>query len=368
VNQASDHTDISVDVWENGQIIGILTVSYQAKSWRGEFNDTAEAFCTVIWGTQGQFVVDFIRGPGIRERGYTNRKSQEIIQGTQEQDEGVARAMMTAVSDVPTLLHSVALAAAASHSEYVDVRKPNPELRGRRLLTEILAESAAQTNDVTVKRKIDAQAYWATYRAVSQNCNDLTDSMLDVFFGYNWRWAPFWTGGQLMEALRSHLGIMPYEIYGPAPRSGPVRQSVCFPAGTLIWSTGGTVPIESVAEGECILGWDEETGEAGYFAVTALVRGQALNLCKLRFHGAEALLCTPEHRFWVEGRGWTRGRELVPGDLLYSHRSSGGIPLAEKEEVALQEPIDVYNFEVESAYTYHVGSEGLRVHNFKPRN
>lgn len=67
----------------------------------------------------------------------------------------------------------------------------------------------------------------------------------------------------------------------------------------------------------------------------------------------------PEHPFYVEGTGFVTAGNLKAGDII---RTSDGrrLPILKAE---LDEPVPVYNFEVEEFHTYYVSVTGVLVHN-----
>jgi hypothetical protein len=73
---------------------------------------------------------------------------------------------------------------------------------------------------------------------------------------------------------------------------------------------------------------------------------------------------TPEHPFYVKGRGWTAARKLNVGDPLLS---PDGSPVTVTKVEDLGEIVPVYNIQVEGAHTYFVSPEGggpsVLVHN-----
>jgi len=65
---------------------------------------------------------------------------------------------------------------------------------------------------------------------------------------------------------------------------------------------------------------------------------------------------TAEHLFYVKGIGFVNATELLD--------SNGDILSLEKSEIGLEKnSATVYNFKVEDFHTYHVGTNGVLVHN-----
>lgn len=76
----------------------------------------------------------------------------------------------------------------------------------------------------------------------------------------------------------------------------------------------------------------------------------------------ETIDSTPEHPFYVEGKGWVEASSLHPGMTIWFANGTKGTV----EDIAnegLEEPVTVYNFEVKDFHTYFVGECGVLVHN-----
>lgn len=71
---------------------------------------------------------------------------------------------------------------------------------------------------------------------------------------------------------------------------------------------------------------------------------------------------TETHPFQVKGKGWLDASELTPGDVVYTKdwctATVNSVNLLE-----LEEPVEVFNFEVEDCHTYFVGDGLFLVHN-----
>ncbi|MGI5831248.1 MAG: polymorphic toxin-type HINT domain-containing protein [Thermoguttaceae bacterium] len=140
--------------------------------------------------------------------------------------------------------------------------------------------------------------------------------------------------------------------------------TVCFVAGTPVLMADGTVkPIEEIQPGDTILATDHlNPGEAETAEVVRVFENGLKQVVRLVFD-RHAVVCTPEHPFFVLGKGWRTASELESGDQCVS--ADGEKILFEKRE-ELPEPRRVYNFEVEGKHTYYVGSsltDSVLVHN-----
>ena len=75
---------------------------------------------------------------------------------------------------------------------------------------------------------------------------------------------------------------------------------------------------------------------------------------KTLFYGDEEITTTPFHPFYVPQKGWTSAVDLRAGDILVT--VNGEYVILEKvQHEILENPVTVYNFEVEDFHTYYVG-------------
>ena len=88
---------------------------------------------------------------------------------------------------------------------------------------------------------------------------------------------------------------------------------------------------------------------------------QVEKLVHLTINGEE-IVTTDNHPFYVQGRGFINAGNLLVGDKLIS--VNGEDLFVEKHRVEeFDEPVDVYNFQVEDYHTYFVGESAVWVHN-----
>ena len=134
----------------------------------------------------------------------------------------------------------------------------------------------------------------------------------------------------------------------------------CFVAGTLIVTESGDKPIEEIEIGDKVYSQDVETGEKVYKEVKNVFINEADTIVHLKVNGEE-IDTTESHPFWVE-EGWVSARDLNIGDIVT-------LANGEKAEITdvtvekLDNPVKVYNFEVEDYHTYFVSEVGVLVHN-----
>ena len=135
----------------------------------------------------------------------------------------------------------------------------------------------------------------------------------------------------------------------------------CFIAGTKVKTYEGDKNIEDIEEGDYVLSEDPETGEQGYRKVLQTFVNEKHTLVHVYIEDEE-IVTTDGHPFYVEGAGFIPSEELKPGDLV---RLADGrtVPVISIEIEYLDEPVLVYNFEVENSHTYYVSELGVLVHN-----
>ncbi len=76
----------------------------------------------------------------------------------------------------------------------------------------------------------------------------------------------------------------------------------------------------------------------------------------------EEIVTTDNHPFYVQGRGFIDAGNLLVGDKLIS--VNGDDLIVENYYIELtEEPVSVYNFQVEDFHTYFVGYSAVWVHN-----
>lgn len=76
----------------------------------------------------------------------------------------------------------------------------------------------------------------------------------------------------------------------------------------------------------------------------------------------EEIITTPTHPFYVPQKGWTAAIQLRAGDILVL-QDGRYVVIEQVQHQILENPIKVYNFEVEDFHTYYVGYSSVLVHN-----
>ena len=148
--------------------------------------------------------------------------------------------------------------------------------------------------------------------------------------------------------------------FNKAANSAGVKPS-CFVAGTLVMAVAGMVAIENIKAGDKVISTDPETMETSPKTVLETYIREVTTLVHLTVNGEE-IITTVDHPFYVKNKGFIKAGELIVGDELLDPNKN--IILVENFDVELtEEPVKVYNFQVEDFHTYYVGENNILVHN-----
>ena len=135
----------------------------------------------------------------------------------------------------------------------------------------------------------------------------------------------------------------------------------CFTAGTKIHTEKGFKNIEKIKAGDYVWSENPETKEKALKQVKKIFVREKDSIVRLAING-EVIETTSEHPFYVEGKGWRAAGELTAGTEVRLEDGSSGT-VTEKEDIQLEEPVAVYNFEVEDYHTYYVSEQKVLVYN-----
>ena len=172
------------------------------------------------------------------------------------------------------------------------------------------------------------------------------------------------SGGDLEKTKQAAIdgacdGFMSGAITGFV--TGGMTSNHCFVAGTLVETIDGPIPIEQVEEGEFVLSEDSETGDVTYKRVLNAFVNEATELIHLNIDDEE-IVTTPGHPFYVKDIGFVHAGDLEVGTILVDSEGNE-LHLIIKRWEHLQNPVPIYNFEVEDYHTYFVGGIHVLVHN-----
>ena len=133
----------------------------------------------------------------------------------------------------------------------------------------------------------------------------------------------------------------------------------CFPAGTPVATEQGMKPIEQIRVGDRVWAKDVATGEGHLRTVNWLFNKVAERMLTITA-GRVSIDVTPQHPFWVVGKGWVEAGQLAVGDTLQSRDGTEPVISAISERTTSTR---VYNFEVEGDHDYYISEAQLLVHN-----
>ncbi|MBO5389206.1 MAG: hypothetical protein J6A59_13965 [Lachnospiraceae bacterium] len=140
----------------------------------------------------------------------------------------------------------------------------------------------------------------------------------------------------------------------------------CFVEGTEIKTIEGDKNIEDIHAGDMVYSKNTETGEEGYKEVVRVFKKKTYELVYLTV-GDEEIITTSNHPFYVVDEGFVEAGNLQIGDKVET--ADGEILEIEAITIEyLDEPIQIYNFEVADWHTYYVSEEEVLVHNMCMRN
>lgn len=136
----------------------------------------------------------------------------------------------------------------------------------------------------------------------------------------------------------------------------------CLPAGTMIETEVGSLPIEvlcSMAHPPAVLAYNRSKRQLEHRAIVATRKLPGDTLCSIITSDGKTLRCTPEHRLWSPSAGCYLPASSLENDdeLLYidgSIRTILGMYIRRSSE-------PVYDIQVEECHNFF--AEGLLVHN-----
>ena len=132
-------------------------------------------------------------------------------------------------------------------------------------------------------------------------------------------------------------------------------QAGCFATGTKLLTKRGWVAVELLEVGDEVAARHESepTGEVEWKPIEATFRRTG-RILHLHFPSGELIRTTPEHPFWVEGKGWTAAGAIREGDRIAT-LVGDSVAVSEVFDTEQWEP--VYNIRVADFHTYFVGEE-----------
>ena len=137
----------------------------------------------------------------------------------------------------------------------------------------------------------------------------------------------------------------------------------CFTGDTLVAVENGQKRIDEIEIGDKVWAYDVETGETELKAVTKVYVHSVDEILHL-YTDEDTIDATTNHPFYVIGEGWVAAGDLEVGDEVYNLDGTVSVVIGSEVE-KLDEPVLVYNLEVENFHSYFVGCVPILVHNYK---
>ena len=136
----------------------------------------------------------------------------------------------------------------------------------------------------------------------------------------------------------------------------------CFTGDTLVAAENGQKRIDEIEVGDKVWAFNVETRESELKTVTKVYVHSGDEILRLYTDEGD-IDTTANHPFYVIGKGWVAAGDLVVGDEVYNLDETASAILGLEIEI-LDEPVLVYNLEVEDFHSYFVGCVPVLVHNY----
>jgi hypothetical protein len=172
-----------------------------------------------------------------------------------------------------------------------------------------------------------------------------------------WRW--WYDENEVYTSVRplSYRRVDETELVAVPTLEGGGAKGECLIAGTPIWTDRGPVPVDELEVGDRVLCQDLDTSRLEYQVVLQPTERPATPTFRISI-GGESIQASGGHYFWVEGRGWTRTRELT---TAMSIDTANGSPIA-IDAIESAETVPLYNVVVDRHSNYFVGQHRILSH------
>lgn len=153
-----------------------------------------------------------------------------------------------------------------------------------------------------------------------------------------------------------------------ASRAAKTGATACSFSGTtlVLMADGSKKPIDKIKPGDKVLATDPETGKQVAKKVTGTIKHWD-RMSDLVLADGTVLRTTEDHPYWsVDDQRFERADQLSAGEKVLS--ADGRTVKVEGLEWVTGRDGWAYNLSVEGIHTYHVGTQGILVHNTCPTN
>lgn len=137
----------------------------------------------------------------------------------------------------------------------------------------------------------------------------------------------------------------------------------CFTRDTPVATENGHKRIDEIEVGDKVWAYNIETGETELKEVTKVYIHNVYEILHLHTTAGN-IDTTTNHPFYVIEKGWVAAGDLKVEDEVYSLDGTTSVVIGSELE-KLDNPIKVYNLEVDDFHTYFVGDMPVLVHNYK---
>lgn len=226
-----------------------------------------------------------------------------------------------------------------------------------------LAEARARA--VQIQRNVDVgnQRIASSNERVMRVLQQATGEILRQDANAWWQWWDDYNDNYTDEQLKPTYVSTSTTVLRQVSTPRTSISSECFPAGTLVWTELGLLPIESVRPGDRVVAQDVASGELALRPVTERTTRPPVEVMKLKL-GAETIIATKGHPFWVNGQGWVMARHLEAGMKIHTMRGCLELKSAER----LPDRQICFNLLVDGFGTYFVSPSAVLVHDGTDRN
>lgn len=136
--------------------------------------------------------------------------------------------------------------------------------------------------------------------------------------------------------------------------------SVCFIPGTKVLVPSGSVSIDKLQIGDEVFSYNLKTADMELDTVVHIDSSITTFLYNVLLEDSTLVICTEEHPFYVQGKGWVKVRDLDNESILLSSNLSEVCIL---DITKLEINSSVYNLQIKRNQNYFVGTKAILVHN-----
>jgi len=138
----------------------------------------------------------------------------------------------------------------------------------------------------------------------------------------------------------------------------------CFMAYTQVLTQTGLKNIQDIKTGDKVWSINLETNERELKEIISIRNVPTNILLELQI-GNEIITTTPNHRFYVRGKGWLAAEDLSIGDEIISKDNKEGCVVESMKYIYEENAINVYNLTVKDNHNYLVGENNLLVEDYE---